>query len=295
MNKNLIAILLALFASFCAVLMSVFLKLAQNDTNVFSVGFLRFLFGLFIISPFILKSKFKIYKTSNLKLHVLRASLNVPMMLIGFSALMYIPLEQIKGISFLSPVIIVILSVFILKEKIYLIRSLSLVIGFIGTLIIIRPGIIEINVGIFMALTSTVIWSFIVIITKFTSRKDSPVTILTYQYSLVTLFSLPIAIIFWETPSSITVIYIFLSALVGTMLHLSMNYAFKFSDLSVIQPISFTGLIFGSFFGYFIFSEIPDGWVWAGSILVFSSALIITYRELHLKKDIAKTSIPLKS
>ena len=72
MNNNIKAILLALVASFCAVLMSVFLKLAQNDTNVFTVGFLRFFFGFLIIIPFILKSKFDIYKTNNFKFHLIR-------------------------------------------------------------------------------------------------------------------------------------------------------------------------------------------------------------------------------
>ena len=69
------------------------------------------------------------------------------MMILGFAALMYIPLEQIKAIGFLSPILVVILSVIFLKERIYLIRTFSLVLGFIVTLIILRTGIIEINIG----------------------------------------------------------------------------------------------------------------------------------------------------
>ena len=148
MSKNIQAVLLALIASFCAVLMSVFLKLGQQDANVFTVGFMRFFFGLLIILPFIIKSRFKIYNTTNLKLHISRSIINVPMMILGFAALMYIPLEQIKAIGFLSPILVVILSVIFLKERIYLIRTFSLVLGFIGTLIILRPGIIEINIGV---------------------------------------------------------------------------------------------------------------------------------------------------
>ena len=123
MNNNIKAVLLATVASFCAVLMAVFLKLAQNDINVFTVGFLRFFFGLIVIFPFIIKSNFNIYKTNNLKFHLIRSLINVPMMILGFAALMYIPLEQIKAIGFLSPILVVILSVIILKERIYIIRS----------------------------------------------------------------------------------------------------------------------------------------------------------------------------
>ena len=295
MSKNFKAILLALIASFCAVLMSVFLKLAQEDSNVFTVGFLRFFFGLLLITPIIIQSSFKIYNTINFKLHILRCIINVPMMIFGFAALTYIPLEQIKAIGFLSPILVVILSVIFLGERIYLIRTFSLILGFIGTLIILRPGFIEINIGVYMVLASALLWSCVIIITKFMSKNDSAMTILTFQYTFVTLFTLPLAIIYWNTPSFISLIYTLLAAIVGTVLHLCINNAYKLSDLSIIQPVWFTQLVFASFLGFIIFGSLPDFFTWIGAILVFISVLIITYRENYLKKDIAKTSIPLKN
>ena len=88
--------------------MSVFLKLGQQDANVFTVGFMRLSFLLLIILPFIIKSRFKIYNTANLKLHISRSIINVPMMILGFAALMYIPLEQQQGLGFLSPILVVV-------------------------------------------------------------------------------------------------------------------------------------------------------------------------------------------
>ena len=295
MSKNFKAIMLALIASFCAVLMSVFLKLAQEDSNVFTVGFLRFFFGLLLITPIIIQSNFKIYNTINFKLHILRCIINVPMMIFGFAALTYIPLEQIKAIGFLSPILVVILSVIFLGERIYLIRTFSLILGFIGTLIILRPGFIEINIGVYMVLASALLWSCVIIITKFMSKNDSAMTILTFQYTFVTLFTLPLAIIYWNNPSFISLIYTILAAIVGTVLHLCINNAYKLSDLSIIQPVWFTQLVFASFLGFIIFGSLPDFFTWIGAILVFISVLIITYRENYLKKDIAKTSIPLKN
>ena len=295
MNNNIKAVLLATISSFCAVLMSVFLKLAQNDANVFTVGFLRFFFGFLIILPFVLSSRFYIFKTNNFKFHLSRSIINVPMMILGFSALMYIPLEQIKAIGFLSPIIVVILSVIILKERIYIIRILALLIGFIGVLIILRPGLIEINIGAYMVLLSGLLWSTVIIITKFMSKEDSPMTILTYQYTLVSLFTLPLALLFWTNPTFNVFFYSILAAITGTILHLCINHSYRLADLSVIQPVWFTQLIFASIFGFSIFGEIPDGWTWAGGILVFSSVLIITYRENYLKKDIAKNSLPVKN
>ena len=172
---------------------------------------------------------------------------------------------------------------------------MALLIGFIGVLIILRPGLIEINIGAYMVLLSGLLWSTVIIITKFMSKEDSPMTILTYQYTLVSLFTLPLALLFWTNPTFNVFFYSILAAITGTILHLCINHSYRLADLSVIQPVWFTQLIFASIFGFSIFGEIPDGWTWAGGILVFSSVLIITYRENYLKKDIAKNSLPVKN
>ena len=295
MTKNVKGIILALVASFCAVLMSVFLKFAQEDTNVFSVGFMRFFFGFLLIFPFIIKSKFKIYNTDNLKFHITRSIINVPMMILGFAALMYIPLDQIKAIGFLSPILVVILSVIFLKERIYLIRTFSLILGFIGVIIILRPGIIEISIGAYMVLTSTFLWSTVIIITKYMSESDSPMTIITYQYTFVSIFTLPLAIVYWSNISLTSVFYSLMAAIVGTVLHLCINTSYKMASLTVLQPVWFSQLLWATIFSLILFNESIDYFTYIGGSLVFISVLIITYRENYLKKDIAKTSIPLKN
>jgi len=295
MTKNVKGIILALIASFCAVLMSVFLKFAQVDTNVFSVGFMRFFFGFLLILPFIIKSKFKIYNTDNLKFHITRSIINVPMMILGFAALMYIPLDQIKAIGFLSPILVVILSVIFLKERIYLIRTFSLILGFIGVIIILRPGIIEISIGAYMVLTSTFLWSTVIIITKYMSKSDSPMTIITYQYTFVSIFTLPLAIVYWSNISLTSVFFSLMAAIVGTVLHLCINTSYKMASLTVLQPVWFSQLLWATIFSLILFNESVDYFTYIGGSLVFISVLIITYRENYLKKDIAKTSIPLKN
>ena len=295
MTKNVKGIILALVASFCAVLMSVFLKFAQEDANVFSVGFMRFFFGFLLILPFVIKSKFKIYNTDNFKFHITRSIINVPMMILGFAALMYIPLDQIKAIGFLSPILVVILSVIFLKERIYLIRTFSLILGFIGVIIILRPGIIEISIGAYMVLTSTFLWSTVIIITKYMSKSDSPMTIITYQYTFVSIFTLPLAIVYWSNISLTSVFYSLMAAIVGTVLHLCINTSYKMASLTVLQPVWFSQLLWATIFSLILFNESIDYFTYIGGSLVFISVLIITYRENYLKKDIAKTSIPLKN
>ena len=295
MNKKLLAILLFVTATFFGSLMGVFMRLAQSDINVFTASFLRFGIGFVIILPYLFYSKFNVYKTNNIKLHFIRGIINVPAMYAGFAALMFIPLEQIQALHFIVPLIVTFLAVFFFKEKIRFVRISALIIGLIGMIVMLRPGIIEINMGVYMVLFSSLVWSFIIIITKFLSKNDSPITILTYQYSLVTFFSFFIVIFFWEMPSSIIFLYTFLAALSGTVLHLALIYSYKLVDLTLIQPFTFLSLIWASLFGYYIFGEEPDIFTWLGAIIIFSGVLIIFYRESYLKKDIAKESLPMKS
>ena len=155
LNNNQFAIFLIIISIIFGTLMGTFIKLAQEELNVFTTGFLRFFFGFLIITPYILKTKFEVFTTKNLKIHILRSALNLPAMLLGFAALAMLPLEKMTAIHFIVPIIVTILAVIFLKEKIYLYRSIALVMGFLGMLIILRPGIIDISIGIYICLLYT--------------------------------------------------------------------------------------------------------------------------------------------
>ena len=275
--------------------MGTFIKLAQEELNVFTTGFLRFFFGFLIIIPYILKTKFKVFNTSNLKIHILRSALNLPAMLLGFAALAILPLEKITAIHFVVPLMVTILAVIFLKEKIYLYRSLALIIGFLGVLIILRPGIVDISIGIYMALTSSLIWSVVIILTKKVSKDDSAITILSHQYLYMSLFSLPLIIYFWDQPNLKTIIFILCAAMSGTILHIALNHAYKLVDVSMTQPYSFLGLVVSSVIGYFVFNDKPDLYTWLGASVIFCGVILISYRELQLNKEITRKRLDINS
>ena len=295
MSKNFFAIILILISIIAGSTMGVLIKLAQNDVSIYIAAFLRFLIGFIFIFPYILRTKFKVYKTSNILLHIIRSLLNYPAMLLTFSALMLVPYEKISALNFLVPFFVTILAVLFLKENIRIYRISALVIGFIGMLIILRPGIIEISLGIQMVLVATFFWSIIIILTKQLTNKDSSITILTYMYTFMTFLTLITAIIFWETPTTNSIIYLSLAAFVGTISHFSINHAFKLVDVSMTQPFSFIGLIIASFYGYFLFNESPDIYTWLGAIVIFIGIIIITIRELKLDKELVRAKVNINS
>ena len=295
LNNNQLAIFLIIISIIFGTLMGTFIKLAQEELNVFTAGFLRFFFGFLIITPYILKTKFEVFSTKNLKIHILRSALNLPAMLLGFAALAMLPLEKMTAIHFIVPIIVTILAVIFLKEKIYLYRSIALVMGFLGMLIILRPGIIDISIGIYMALISSLIWSVVIILTKKVSKDDSAITILSHQYVYMSLFSFPLVIYFWDQPSLKTIIFILCAAMSGTILHIALNHAYKLVDVTMTQPYSFLGLVVSSIIGYFVFSDKPDFYTWLGASVIFCGVLLISYRELQLNKEITRKRLNINS
>ena len=272
-----------------------FLKIAQEDVNVYVAGFFRFFLGLIIILPYIIKKKDAVLKTTHLKQHFLRAILGLPAMLLYFSALVLLPIEKLTAISFVVPLMVTILAVFFLGEKIYIYRTLALILGFGGMLVIIRPGFVDISIGVYMVLFSALLWSINIIITKKISKDDSAITILAYQSIFMSLLSFIIVLFFWEMPSLKTFIYLILAALCGTVLHLTLNHAFKLVDVSMTQPYSFLNLVFASIIGYFVFDEIPDLYTWIGALIIFTGVLIISYREMKLDKEIIRKRVDIKN
>ncbi len=295
LNNNQFAIFLIIISIIFGTLMGTFIKLAQEELNVFTTGFLRFFFGFLIITPYILKTKFEVFSTKNLKIHILRSALNLPAMLLGFAALAMLPLEKMTAIHFIVPIIVTILAVIFLKEKIYLYRSIALVMGFLGMLIILRPGIIDISIGVYMALISSLIWSVVIILTKKVSKNDSAITILSHQYVYMTLLSLPLVIYFWDQPSLQTISFILCAAISGTILHIALNHAYKLVDVTMTQPYSFLGLLVSSIIGYFVFSDKPDFYTWLGASVIFCGVLLISYRELQLNKEITRKRLNINS
>ena len=290
-NKKYLYISLIIFSMFFSAVMSVLIKLAQQDTNVFTAAFLRFFFGMLILSPIFIKTKLSVFKTTHLKTHFLRVILNYPSMLFFFYAINFVSIEKANSLTFVVPFIVTILAVIFLKEKIYSYRIFALFLGFIGMLIVIRPGMIEVSFGVYMILISSFLWAVMIIITKRLSRDDSSITILSYQYLLMFIISFVVAIFNWQSPSIKTIFYLFLAGFSGTIFHLTLYQAYKLVDVSLVQPYSFLVLVFASIMGYFVFGEIPDIYTWIGTGVIFIGVIIISIKEMQINKNIVRKNL----
>ena len=279
LNKKFFAVILISLSTLFEIMMFTVLRIVQSDINVYTTSFFRFFFSLIILIPYIFYTKFYFIKTNNVKKHLVRSSLNLPAMYLTFGALTMIPLEKINAIHFLNPLFVSIFAVIFFKEKIYIYRVISLVLGFVGIIVVIRPGLIPLEIGSFMVLGSTVLWALCIIITKDITKEESAINILIFQCIFMSLFTFIIAYFNWELPSSDQLMLLFLSALFGNVFHLMINHSFKIADLTLTAPFRYSVLIWGSLFGFLFFNEIPDFFTWIGGTIIFLSILILTYFE----------------
>jgi len=279
LNKKFFAVILISLSTLFEIMMFTVLRIVQSDINVYTTSFFRFFFSLIILIPYIFYTKFYFIKTNNIKKHLVRSSLNLPAMYLTFGALTMIPLEKINAIHFLNPLFVSIFAVIFFKEKIYIYRVISLILGFVGIIVVIRPGLIPLEIGSFMVLGSTVLWALCIIITKDITKEESAINILIFQCIFMSLFTFIIAYFNWELPSSDQLMLLFLSALFGNVFHLMINHSFKIADLTLTAPFRYSVLIWGSLFGFLFFYEIPDFFTWIGGTIIFLSILILTYYE----------------
>jgi len=244
--------------------------------------------GLILIMPFVAKNNFKALKSNNFKLQIIRATINIFSMICWFTAIGIMYFEKATALGFTTPLFTTILAVIVLGEVIRFHRTAALILGFIGIIIIIRPGYLPFEFGTLLMLAASFSFSFVLIFVKKLSATDSSLTIIFYHLLFMTPVFFILSLFFWET---ITLNQLFIFGFMGAaglLSHWCLAQAFKLSDTTFVMPLQFTKLIWASLIGLYLFAEQPDIWTWIGGIVIFISVVYITYREAYKKKGTQK-------
>ncbi len=277
-------LILTLIGTMGAAVMVTGVKFLSGSLHPFVIAFFRCLFGLIIVFPFIVKDNFNNLKTNNLKIHILRSIINCIAMLTWFTAIGLMSLEKATALGFTSPLFATILAIILLKEKIKIHRTIALIFGFIGIIVIIRPGYIETGLGTYLMIVASISWAFVLIIIKQLSKNDSSLTIIFYMLAIMTPMTFCMSLSVWETPS-LKDLYIFTAMGIGGLIaHLCLVKSLKIADTTLVVPFQYLKLIWASIIGYTIFFEKPDFWTWTGGTIIFFAVVYITYREDIYKK-----------
>ena len=287
-NKLISVALLAIGATLFGSFMGAGVKLLSDDLHPIIICFYRCLMGLIIITPFVAKNNFQALQTDNMRLQIFRALINIISMICWFSAIGMMHFEKATALGFTTPLFTTVLAVLILGEVIRFHRTAALLLGFVGILIIIRPGYMPFEFGTILMLVASLSFSFVLIFVKKLSATDSSLTIIFYHLLYMTPAFFILSLFYWENISLNQLIIFSLMGASGLLSHWCLAQAFKMSDTTFVMPLQFTKLIWASLIGLFIFSEQPDIWTWVGGVIIFISVVYITYREAFKKKGTSK-------
>jgi drug/metabolite transporter (DMT)-like permease len=256
------------------------IKHVSAELHPFEIGFFRCLIGFLVLAPVLWRhGGFAVMRTRRLGLHMLRGALNAGGMLLFFWAVSLAPLATVSAIGFTAPLFAALLAILVLGEKVGLRRWSGLIIGFLGTLLILRPGADSVDTGAMLALASSVLWASAMITIKRLTATESPLAITAWAAVFVGVVSLVPALFVWRWPSGEAWLWLLLIGALGSVIQMCFAKAFSLADTSVVLPFDFLKLVWAGLLGFLIFAEVPDVWTWAGGTVIFASSVYIAYRE----------------
>jgi drug/metabolite transporter (DMT)-like permease len=290
---NLRGILWVALSGVLFALLNVFTLIPSQHLNSVVMAFLRYLFGTLFLLPVILRlGLYRSFHTTRLPLHLFRGAIHSVGMMLWFAALPLTTLADITALGFTGPIFITIGAALFLGEDVRLRRWLAVTVGFVGAMIIVRPGFSALHLGVIYILVSTPIFSASNLISKALARTDSASTIVIWQNLVIVVCSAPLAIWFWETPRWVDLLWFMAAGLCGTLGHISQQRGYQLADITLLQPIGFLSLIWNALLGFFLFTQKPDAWTFVGAAVIFGSALYISHREAVRRAQIRTMASP---
>ena len=249
----------------------------------FQIAFFRNFFGLAFLLPLLMRSRFAVLRTKQIGLHALRGVINMAAMLMFFTALSISPIAKVTALGFTAPIFMAILAVIVLGERFRIYRWSAIFLGFVGMLIILRPGLVVIDKGALLVIGSAVLWAVAMLIIKIQSRTESSLTIVAYMGIFLGVFSIAPALWVWQPFELQTLGLMALIGLFGSIAQMAISESLKETDPTALMPFDFLKLIWTAMIGAWFFAEIPDIFTWIGATVIFSSGLFIAFRERSVR------------
>ena len=265
-------------------IMIVIVRHVSAEQHPFEIAFFRNMFGLAFMLPWIMRTGWKGLRTKRFRLHLFRALIGLSAMLCFFTAISLIPVAEVTALTFTAPLFATIGAALVLGEKVRLRRWTATAIGFVGTVVILRPGSAMLTPAALTALASAAFMAVAILTVKALSRTENPNAIVLYMGLLLTPLSLVGALFVWTTPAPETWPWLVVMGLTATLGQLLMTRAFATAEASAVLPFDFARLIFVAIFGFLLFGERPDLWTWIGAAVIIAATVYIAHREARLGK-----------
>ncbi|HET6196327.1 MAG TPA: DMT family transporter [Acetobacteraceae bacterium] len=263
----------------------VMIRLLSEQVESVQTAFFRAFFSVLMLAPLMLSGLVKPWHSQRKVGHFWRTVMGTTSMVLGFYAVSMLPLADATALGFSQPLFSVCVAALIVGEKVRWRRWTATIVGFIGVLVMVRPGAGSLQPGALVALTNALTVALSILLVKRLSDSETPLMILT-QFAIwsTLLLALP-AIWVWRWPDAwgwTLAVGVAASATVGQYFWVQ---AFKAGEMSAVAPFEYLRLPFAVFMGWLIFGQMPEVWTYVGAAIVIASALYIAQREAALARE----------
>ena len=280
------AIIFSLLGWMFLPVMDGFAKFLSDDLPILQITWARYFFTVVFTLPImIFFFRKQLVWSDKPKLQILRGLILLSANICFFYAISIISLAKALTLAFVAPLIVTAFSPVMLGEKVGFRRWTAVVVGFTGSLVVIRPGFVELNFASLAALGTGILYGFYLIITRKLSTSDNPLLTLLMTGMVGAILVSAIIPFYWVKPSLnqwslMAGIGVF--ACIG---HLFLILSLKYADASKLAPLGYTEIIPNVLIGYYFFSELPDKWTYVGLFIIILSGLYISRREYILTRS----------
>ena len=267
---------------------SLYLSVRQSvrHLSVAEVAFFRSALVTAMMLPWVIRSGFAALKTQRIGLYIVRAAFLYAAAMTWIYAVAHMPIADVTAILFVIPLITVVLTFLILGEKVGPHRMAALAVGFLGVLLILRPGVIDVTLPALVALASATLFAASHASARALGKTENANAMVFYLYALGAPMALGPALFDWQTPGWIDLGWLVLMAALTLLAQQGLTRALIAAPASVVMPLNFLQLPIVAVFGLVFYGEMSDLWTWIGAAVICGSSYYITWHETRkAKKD----------
>jgi drug/metabolite transporter (DMT)-like permease len=256
------------------------MRLLTLHLDPFQTQFLRYLFGMLVMLPLVLRGGIRAYWPKQLGGQFTRGAVHTLGLCLWFAALPKIPLADMTALGFTAPIFIMVGAYFFFHEPMHWERWLAAGIGLAGVIIVLAPKLSG-SGGIYnlVMLASSPVFAVSFLLTKSLTRHEKTGVIVVWQAISVTVFSLPLALLHWHTPTPWQWFGFVLCGLLGSAGHYCLTRSFRSADISSTQSVKFLDLVWATTIGWLLFAEVPSRSTLIGGAVICAATIWIARRE----------------
>lgn len=225
----------------------------------------------------------RLLRTNQIKMQLLRSAFLFCATIAFFTSLRHLKLAEATAIFEVAPLMITILSIYVLRETVGIHRKLGVAIGMLGALIIVRPGIGIFNWAALLPVVAASFYASYSIATRFLGRDENPATSFLYTALIGAIAASLLVVPFWQTPSSDDAMIMATFGILGGIGHIALITALRCAPASMLAPFGYVGLMFNTLWGYVFFDELPDLYTIIGAVIIVGAGLYVWHRETRIK------------